>query len=477
MDDSKTSPEPPEELDSLQRVVWGVLEPHKHNAINVAFSGGIDSTALLSLVVSLRTHLGLRIRALHVNHDWTPDSDTWEAHCSRFCSDLSVPFESYKFSPEEHCARTQGRSSGKSGEARARELRYQWFARMIQSEGLLVTGHHLDDQGETLFFRLMRGASVRGLGAIRPFQRMYGLKVVRPLLDVPKERLADWVTERGLPTICDPSNSDEAYDRNLLRRQIFPVLQSRWPSAAQTLARSASHFQEAQALMEDVAADDLAHCTLQRRQNVLWDLGAVSRDALLQLSLPRVLNVLRFWVDSNGLQIPSERALRELVRQLESGGQQSCPKLTVGAAEFRCYRDGLFLIPGALEDRPAPREAQLWQGAAVEVRGPDIALRATPVGTSGVRASLFEAGPVELRWGRGAQTVQPLGRGPHRRSLRKLLQETSVPPWERERIPLIFIDGRFAAMPRIVVDEFCSTGPSEAGIEILLDDLREKRWK
>ena len=477
MDDSKTSPEPAEGLDSLQRVVWGTLEPQKHRVINVAFSGGIDSTALLSLVVSLRTHLGLRIRALHVNHDWTPDSDTWEAHCSRFCSDLSVPFESYKFSPEEHCARTQGRSSGKSGEARARELRYQWFARMIQSEGLLVTGHHLDDQGETLFFRLMRGASVRGLGAIRPFQRMYGLKVVRPLLDVPKERLADWVTERGLPTICDPSNSDEAYDRNLLRRQIFPVLQSRWPSAAQTLARSASHFQEAQALMEDVAADDLAHCTLQRRQNVLWDLGAVSRDALLQLSLPRVLNVLRFWVDSNGLQIPSERALRELVRQLESGGQQSCPKLTVGAAEFRCYRDGLFLIPGALEDRPAPREAQLWQGAAVEVRGPDIALRATPVGTSGVRASLFEAGPVELRWGRGAQTVQPLGRGPHRRSLRKLLQETSVPPWERERIPLIFIDGRFAAMPRIVVDEFCSTGPSEAGIEILLDDLREKRWK
>jgi tRNA(Ile)-lysidine synthase len=73
--------------------------------------------------------------------------------------------------------------------------------------------------------------------------------------------------------------------------------------------------------------------------------------------------------------------------------------------------------------------------------------------------------------------VQPLGRGPHRRSLRKLLQETSVPPWERERIPLIFIDGRFAAMPRIVVDEFCSTGTSEAGIEILLDDLREKSWK
>ena len=323
----------------------------------------------------------------------------------------------------------------------------------------------------------MRGASVRGLGAIRPFQHLYGLKVLRPLLDVPKERLANWVTERGLPTVCDPSNSDEAYDRNLLRRQILPVLQSRWPNAAQTLARSASHFQEAQAVMDEVAADDLARCTLARRQNVLWDLGAVSRAALLRLSLPRLLNLLRFWVDSNDLQVPSERALRELVRQLQSAEQQSSPRLTVGAAEFRCYRDGLFLIPGTLADRPVPRETQLWEGTAVEVRGPDIALRAMSAGTFGMRASLFEEGTVELRWDRGAQTVQPLGRGPHRRSLRKLLQETSVPPWERERIPLIFIDGRFAAMPRIVVDQFCSAGTGEAGIEILLDDLRETRWK
>ena len=95
LDDSKTSPEPPEELDSLQRVVWGALEPHRRSAINVAFSGGIDSTALLSLVVSLRAHLALRLRALHFNHGWNPDSDTWEAHCSGFCSDLAVPFESY----------------------------------------------------------------------------------------------------------------------------------------------------------------------------------------------------------------------------------------------------------------------------------------------------------------------------------------------------------------------------------------------
>ena len=477
MDDSKTSPEPPEELDSLQRVVWDTLEPQKHSVINVAFSGGIDSTALLSLVVSLRPHLALRVRALHVNHGWTPDSDTWEAHCSRFCSDLAVPFESHRLASRQHGAGMQGGSGDELGEARARELRYQWFVRMIKPEDLLVTGHHLDDQGETLFFRLMRGASVRGLGAIRPFQHLYGLKVVRPLLDVPKKQLADWVTERGLPTVCDPSNSDEAYDRNLLRRQIFPVLQSRWPNAAQTLARSASHFQETQAVMDDVAADDLARCTLARRQNVLWDLGAVSRPALLQLSRPRRLNVLRFWVDSNGLQIPSERALRELVRQLESAGQQSSPRLTVGSAEFRCYRDGLFLIPGTLEDRPVPRKTQLWEGTALEVRGPDIALRATSVGTSGMRAALFEEGTVELRWGRGAQTVQPLGRGPHHRSLRKLLQETRVPPWERERIPLIFIDGRFAAMPRIVVDQFCSAGTGEAGIEILLDDLREARWK
>jgi tRNA(Ile)-lysidine synthase len=92
---------------------------------------------------------------------------------------------------------------------------------------------------------------------------------------------------------------------------------------------------------------------------------------------------------------------------------------------------------------------------------------------SGLRASLIREGRVELRWQRGQTKVTPVGRGPHRHDLRKVLQQAGVPPWERARIPLIFIDNRFAGMPQVVLDESCRARSGEAGLEVHLRDLRK----
>ena len=451
-----------------------MLEPYKKRRINVALSGGNDSTALLSVIASLRESFGLRVRALHVNHDWTPESSVWETHCENFCRDLDVPLKSFTLKWRDDSG-MRG-DTGKFGEARSREQRYQWFSSVCGGKDLLVTAHHLEDQGETLILRLMRGSAIRGLGAMRPAQNLYGMMVLRPLLDVPKERLKEWVTEHHLDIVCDGSNFDETYDRNLLRQRVFPVLQSRWPNTAKALARSAGHFQEVQSILDSVAAEDLVTCTMSGGANVLWDLGSVSKPKLLRLDHPRLLNLLRYWVDTNGLQVPSERALREFVRQLESGGQTASPVLRVGSANFRCYRDRIFLVPKPLSAELTPSEGQEWQGTELSVQGPDIVVTTRSTKTHGLSAELFRKGTVELRWRRGQQTVRPIGRGRHRRSLRKLLQESDLPPWQRERIPLVFINGRFAAMPQVVVDESCRAGSNEAAIEIQICDLRKEGW-
>ena len=149
----------------------------------------------------------------------------------------------------------------------------------------------------------------------------------------------------------------------------------------------------------------------------------------------------------------------------------------MGAAEFRCHRNRLFLVPEPLSGAPAPVKAQAWQGSDLSIPGPDIALMARVTNTQGLSAELFRSGTVELRWHRGQQTVMPIGRGRHRHSLRKLLQESELPPWQRKRVPLVFINGRFAAMPQIVVDESCSAGPGEAAIDIQIQDLRKEGWQ
>ena len=131
---------------------------------------------------------------------------------------------------------------------------------------------------------------------------------------------------------------------------------------------------------------------------------------------------------------------------------------------------------GASFNRADFFRGRVWQGPELSVRGPDIVVTTRSTRTRGLSAELFREGTVELRWRRGQQTVRPIGRGRHRRSLRKLLQESDLPPWQRERIPLIFINGRFAAMPQVVVDESCTAGPGEGTIEIQIRDLRKEEW-
>ncbi|MGH8150940.1 MAG: tRNA lysidine(34) synthetase TilS, partial [Steroidobacteraceae bacterium] len=196
----------------------------------VAWSGGLDSTALLAALAP-RGARRQRLRAVHVDHGLSAHSAAWANHCRGIARELHVPLTVLRASVE--------RPRGASLEAAAREARYRALGRALVQDEVLLTAQHADDQLETVLLQLLRGAGVPGLAAmpaVAPFGRG---RLVRPLLGVERREIEAWARARKLEWVEDDTNRDEQLDRNYLRLRVVPALRTRWPSAARTAARTA----------------------------------------------------------------------------------------------------------------------------------------------------------------------------------------------------------------------------------------------
>lgn len=213
------------------------------NKLLIAFSGGLDSTALLSLIKKLskkRPHLSLR--AIHIHHGLSPNADAWTAHCQQLCKQFDIPLIIEKVKVEMH----------DGIEAGAREARYQAILKHIQPDEYLVTAHHLNDQTETFFLALKRGAGLQGLGAMQKESQLFGMPILRPLLSFTRNELEDYIQQENLSWVEDESNQDNHYDRNFLRNQILPELRQRWGHFDHAVQRAAQHCFEQQQLINEL---------------------------------------------------------------------------------------------------------------------------------------------------------------------------------------------------------------------------------
>ncbi len=293
----------------------------------VAFSGGLDSTALLYAMTQLRERTPLmQVRAVHVNHHLLPQADAWADHCRAVASSLAVTLEVIDI----HVAP----GAGVSPEAAARAARYRALESRLAEDEMLLTAHHQEDQLETVLLQLLRGAGVAGLAAMpedAPFGRGRHL---RPLLGIARAVLEELVRAAGLSWVEDSSNTDVRYDRNYLRHRVLPVLRERWPGAAGTVARTARHLAEAQSLLDDLARIDLAGAVED---------GGLSLEKLRELAPPRARNLLRFWIRASGFPPPSTVKLHDILRQMLESRIDAAPRVAWGAAEIARRRGRLYL--------------------------------------------------------------------------------------------------------------------------------------
>jgi len=413
----------------------------------IAYSGGADSHVLLHALAQLAADIDTEIVAVHVDHQLQAESGQWAQHCVDTCVELGIAC---------HVITVEvALDAGEGLEAAARQARYQALATLMSPGDGLLTAHHQDDQAETLLIQLLRGSGPKGLAAMAAVSKFGHGHLLRPLLGYSREALQVYAMANGIQWVEDPSNRDERFDRNYLRHRVMPKLQQRWPSMAKTLGRAARHQAEAGQLMAELAELDL--------QGHSQD-GCLSLQALAGLSRIRQKNLLRQWVENHGYPLPSEKRLQAILTDLLPAAEDAAPRISWAGVELRRFQQDLYLMPQLRLHDPA--QVLPWDGQPILLADGMMELESQSVVGKGLRADLFTADRIELRFRQGGEHCRPVGRG-NSKEVKKLLQEAGLPPWLRERLPLIYVDGQLAAVAGICVCEGFAAKPGEEGRELV----------
>jgi tRNA(Ile)-lysidine synthase len=426
--------------DVMQRLAQleGACKPSRYL---VAYSGGLDSTVLLHALHQVGAR-AVPLVAVHVNHGLQPDAAAWEQHCARFAERLGVRYESRSIKIAA--------SDPRGVEAAAREQRYQVLAELVRPGDHVLTAHHEEDQAETLLLNLMRGsgtAGLAGIGARQPFGE--GL-LLRPLLGVPRREIEAYAAAHALEWCDDPSNADSGFDRNFLRREILPALRRRWPAVSARLARSAELLAEANALLGELAALDLA---------VLGsDPARLDLEGLRRLSRGRQRNVLRHAIRQLGLAGAPSTRLEQAVRELLPARPDAQPLVRWPGGEFRRYRGTLYILPPLEYGLPAGTLVLPADGRPLPLGNALGSLQLERAAAGGIDPQLVGDG-LRVSFRAGGEVLRPAGRG-HTQPVKKLLQEQGVLPWMREFVPLLYADRKLVAVADLWVAEeaVCAEG-------------------
>lgn len=365
------------------------LEGVQGKRILVGLSGGVDSVVLLH-ALSQR----MEVSAAHIHHGLSPNADRWAQFCRRLCKRLGVPLTVRRV------------KVARRNEAAARTARYEAL-RKLECDALALA-HQLDDQAETVLMSLLRGAGPRGARGMQPAGRFDGRVLLRPLLHVPREAIVAYAREHKLQWIEDESNASDAFTRNFIRLRIAPMLSERYPRWREALARAARHFSRT-----EVDAN----------------------------------KALREFLAARGLRAPSEAKLVEMLKQLTGRGARTT--IEHDGAELRLYRG----VVSVQKQKPKPAFGSIaWRGQsklALPALGGELRFRRAR--GAGIDGRFVTAGNLAVKLRSGGERLQPDARRP-RRTLKNLFQEAGVPPWKRERLPLIYCGDELVWVPGLGTD-------------------------
>lgn len=411
--------------------------------LTLALSGGVDSVVLLHVLQALRDQYPFELQAVHVHHGLSPHADAWADFCARLCASHEVKLTVH---------RVQIASNDEAGiEAAARHERQRIFA-AIDTDALL-TAHHQNDQAETLMLQLLRGAGPKGLAAMAGVQQRRGWLAAhwRPLLGMARSDLLDYAHAHQLLWMEDESNQDTRFRRNALRQEVLPLLNAHFPGADATLARAAGLQAEAAALLDDLAHLDAVVAIAGERLDCA---------SLTALSMPRARNLLRYFIEQHGHPMPNARQLNEALHQLRDARQDARVCVCLGQDDLWRYRGGAYLVPRV----SGCAEAVRWRGESVlHLPAAGVAVQFEAVTGAGLKRALLESGEVTLGVREGGERLRLHAGGSHR-SLKNLLQEHAIPPWQRDRLPLLRLNGELLWAACIGFDSGMLAAPGEAGV-------------
>lgn len=378
-----------------------------------ALSAGPDSVMLTHLLASSAAGLGITVAAAHFTHGLRPeDAEAEAALAEALCRELTIPF--FHGTGD---TRAYAGANGLGIEEAARVLRYDFLRRTAADWGahLIATGHHRDDQAETVLFRLVRGTGTDGLRGIPPLER----DLVRPLLGLTRGDILEYLRAHGLSYASDPSNHCTDHARNRLRHQVLPVLEQVHPGAAGNIAAAAKL---AAADRDFIAPYAAALADRAVRTETGWRLSLADLTGSHPALRGRALRILC-------ARLGSEPGLRhvEAVLALAEKGPSAQVQLPGGLIARRQYGDLLLEIPGNPIPPPAPMALQpgenRWGSWVITVSGPGLTVRTRRIGDTVLRNG-------------------------HHKTVKKLLIDLQVPRADRDTLPVVCLEDRPLAFGR-----------------------------
>lgn len=419
----------------------------------LALSGGLDSVILLHLLAELRANLPFELHAMHVHHGLSVNADVWADFCAVQCQQLNVPLQIVHVNVTKN---PDYKNSEQGIEAEARQLRYNalfTYAADGKAPDFVVTAHHQDDQAETLLLQLFRGAGVKGLSSMAAVDNKR--RLLRPLLNVSRQTLHEYALQHAIQWCDDESNDNTQYDRNFVRHELMPVLESRFTSVKAVLARTASHMAEASELLEVLAVQDA--------ENMLSD-NSLCLQALAELTAARTKNVLRWWFAQNKLTMPAAEHLNEIIEQLFNSRKDADLNIKLQHLYLRKYQQRAYLC----EDKMAAPFDMVWEGESELILPSGGKLLFKSVLGAGLA---LKQGVTKLRITNrnGGERFKPDALRPTR-TLKYLLQELNMPPWQRMYIPLIYWEDKLACVPGVGIAYGLQAQADEPGLEIIWQD-------
>ncbi len=456
---------------------------HSHNnshnkyKIIIALSGGLDSVVLLDLWYRLynknKNKNKYEITAVYINHQLQAESDSWERFNAEICEKYNFFYKSIKVNINL--------KNGDSLEAQARNSRYQALSEFITcQDAILVTAQHLNDQAETVLLQLLRSAGPKGLSAMPKCKKFAQGWHIRPLLNFTRKELLDYAVINNLAWVEDKSNQDLKFDRNYIRNKVIPILQERWSDINKILATTAQHCASQDLLLEEYITKDYKHC-----------LECTDFDKKIKISKIKEYSglkqraVLRLWFDCNQLLPPGDKILNQIINTCIYSGDSAVPAVVIpSSSKIITKYKGCLCIRDKKQDAKDLSINLLYtlgQSVCLNKFGVKIDSRSVLAQNLNLENDknysiyiplALQSLPITIRSRVGGERCRPIGRGGST-SVKKLLQELNVPPWERSNVLLIYVGDKIAG----IVNQKTCEGFSKADILRLQDNPTEKIWR
>ena len=414
------------ELLSALSITSALNQCNNPTHIYIGYSGGVDSHVLLHLCASI-TDLKDKITAVYVHHGLQVEAESWAGHCKITAESLGVNFVLLRVNAVA--------GQGESPEEAARNARYQALKSLIGANDVLLVAQHRDDQLETVLLQLFRGSGLRGLSAM-PERMAFGLGLMlRPLLNVSKPAINDYAKIHALSWVDDPSNLSNDYDRNFLRNAVLPLLKQRWPACDKTVARSARHCADAQLVVSEHA-------------DALFRGVFTGVDRTLCISQLKLVNniqqalIIREWFRVLNLKMPAQAFIERLQSEVISAREDADPVLSGQGYCVRRYRDKLYCLKATA---PEIVRESIWSVRQTSLRISTHQRLFWVRSSTGISCEQWQKSIISVKARSGGEKMSlPKRKGHH--SLKNLFQEAGIPPWERDAIPLIYLDNKLAAV-------------------------------